>query len=149
MATVERREILDMLAQGKISAAEAAELLNQAKAETPPDPPKPPQPAVSESPPAPEKTPEKQPEPAAPAASKSHGWFRVHVQHLDTGKNKVTVNIPLPLLKFGLKIGRRFTPELDDLDLDELEQLIEETTDGLLVDVRDEDDNEHVRIFID
>lgn len=151
MSTTNRKEILDLLAGGKISAEEASELLSTLSAapETP-EPPEPPEKPLKveiadafEEPFAP--TPEK------PQPLKKNGlrWFHVNVRNLETGKSKVTVNIPLPLVNFGLKVGRHFSPELDGLDWDELSGLLQETGQGVLVDVQDEESNEHVRVYID
>lgn len=130
-----RQEILDLLAKGKITADEAAEMLNAVQSETADYPP-----AV-----------EKQTDPAAePTTSgKQPSWFRVRVRNLETGQNKVSVNIPLPMLKFGLKLGRYFSPELDGMDFNELTGLMAEMGTGMLVDVQDEEDNEHVQVFVD
>lgn len=132
MTTASRKEILELLAQGKISAAEAADMLN---AVTPPAPPEAPKP------------------PAAPKVPKMNGkrpkWFKVRVSNMDTGKNKVTVNIPVGMLKFGLKMGGRFAPELDGMDFDELQSMIAEGGEGVLVEVQDEESNEHVQIYLD
>lgn len=150
MSTVSRQEILDLLAAGKINAAEAAELLNN----------------TSDSAEMPEKEEvlkaelDREPEikivdPMAEVASlkRSQGgngrWFRVRVKNLQTGKNKVSVNIPMPMVKFGLKIGRQFSPELNDLNLDEMYAAMGEVENGMIVDVQDEESNEHVQVFID
>ena len=68
-------------------------------------------------------------------------WFRVRVKKLDNGKSKVSVNIPLGLVKFGLSIANRFSPELDGVDLDELNEMLQNDEAGILVDVRDEESN--------
>jgi hypothetical protein len=72
----------------------------------------------------------------------------VRVKNLESGKNKVSVNIPLPMVKFGLKIGRQFSPELNELDLDEMIAALDEGESGMIVDVQDEESNEHVQVFI-
>ena len=147
MSTVSRKEILNLLAAGKINAVEAAELLNAASEET----------AV----PVKEEVlkaelavePEiKIVDPMLPTKSSngSRGrWFRVRVKNLETGKNKVSVNIPMPMVKFGLKIGRQFSPELNDMNLDEMVSAMGEVENGMIVDVQDEESNEHVQVFID
>jgi hypothetical protein len=53
------------------------------------------------------------------------------------------------MLKLGLKIGGRFAPELQDLDWKELDSLMRDLQTGLLVEVQDEESNEHVRVFIE
>lgn len=51
-------------------------------------------------------------------------------------------------MKVGLKIGRQFSPELNDLNLDEMVAVMGEVENGMIVDVQDEDSNEHVQVFI-
>jgi hypothetical protein len=134
-----KKEILDKLAAGEISAADAAQLLNQPEetAETPKAAP------VSAPAPQPERVPQKVSEGQGPS------WFRVQVVNTETGKNKVSVNIPIRVLRLGLKIGGRFAPELKDLNWNELESLMQDLQTGLLVEVQDEENNEHVRVFIE
>ena len=147
MSTVSREEILNLLAAGKINAAEAAELLNNASTE----------PAITDK----EELLKAEfdveqdikivdPMPTKKPSNGSNGrWFRVRVKNLETGKNKVSVNIPMPMVKFGLKIGRQFSPDLNELDLDEMYAAIGESEQGMIVDVQDEESNEHVQVFID
>ena len=52
-------------------------------------------------------------------------------------------------MRFGLGIGRRFSPELTDLDLDELNDAIGEAEAGMIVQVQDEEDGEEVLIYVD
>jgi hypothetical protein len=144
MSTTDRKEILDLLAGGKISASEAAELLSSLSAgpEAPEKPLK--VELLDEAPEAPEM-------PMKPNPPQKNGlrWFHVKVRDLETGKSKVTVNIPLPMVKFGLKVGRHFSPELDGLDWDDLNGMMQETGQGILVDVEDAESNEHVQVYID
>ncbi len=134
MTSVERKEILELLAKGKISAHEAADLLSS--------------PAASEAVKV----------VVAPTESealklkengRSPSWLHVRVKDLKTGRNKVSVNIPLGMLQIGLKIGRRFSPELGDLDWNEINGLMQEMESGILVDVQDEEDGEHVQVYVD
>ena len=146
MSTVSRQEILNLLAAGKINAAEAAELLNNASTE----------PEVTDKEELLKAEFDVEPEikivdpmPKKPGNGSGGRWFRVRVKNLETGKNKVSVNIPMPMVKFGLKIGRQFSPELNELDLDEMYAAIGETEQGMIVDVQDEESNKHVQVFID
>lgn len=132
-----RKEILDLLANGKISADEAAELLTQTPADAAPPPAQPLKPTAVKA----------APEPIA--TGKKPTWFRVRVRDLETGQNKVTVNIPLRMLNFGLKLGRHFSPELEGMDYDELTGMVSEMGAGMLVEVQDEEDNEHVQVYVE
>ena len=75
--------------------------------------------------------------------------MHIRVKDMETGKNKVSVNIPMGILRFGLGIGRRFSPELADLDMDELNSAIGEAEAGIIVQVQDEEDGEEVLIYVD
>ena len=139
----EQQEILELLAKGKISADEAAELLSNLSGK------------AEKIDPAPEKEPEPVTvEETATPIEKKNGkqpsWFKVRVRNLETGKNKVTVNIPLRMVDFGLKLGRRFAPELDGLDYSELSGMMKSMDGaGVLVEVEDEESNEHVQVFVE
>lgn len=140
-----RREILDLLAGGKISAAEAAELLSGVSAEAA---------ASEEAVEKPLKVEFADEEVMAEAAKgpekkKKLRWLHIRVGDLETGKSKVTVNLPLPLVRFGYHLGQRFSPELQGMDWADLDQAIRENEPHVLVDVRDEEDNEHVQIYVD
>ncbi len=128
------------MSQGKISAAEAAEMLSTPAAET----------AV----PAKEQVIEIEEETAVPekepaTAGSTPSWFKVRVRNLDTGKNKVSVNIPIRMFKFGLKIGRKFTDELDDLNWNEIDGMMKNMQTGMIVEVQDEESNEHVQVYFE
>jgi polyhydroxyalkanoate synthesis regulator phasin len=139
----EQQEILELLAKGKISADEAAELLGNLSEK------------AKQSEPAPEKEPEpvaaeKSTTPSKEFSEKQPSWFKVRVRNLETGKNKVTVNIPLRMVDFGLKLGRRFAPELDGLDYGDLTGMMKSMDGaGVLVEVEDEESNEHVQVFVE
>ncbi len=77
-------------------------------------------------------------------------WLKIRVRDLNTDRNKVSVTIPLGFISFGLGIARRFGADLDDsVNIDEMWQMIRNGERGVLVDVEDEEDNEHVQIYLD
>jgi hypothetical protein len=86
---------------------------------------------------------------AAPARTGSARWFRVRVTNLETGRTKVNVNLPLSLVKVGLRMGAHFAPEVENLDWDELMGTIQEGAAGKLVEVEDVEDGEKVEVFVD
>lgn len=133
----ERRDILEMVADGKMSAAEASTLLSGEPVEDT---------VLKEGSQEFETT--EYPEAVLKKSSIPPRWFHVHVSDTKTGKSKVRVNIPLRLVKYGLAIGGRFAPEIADLDLDELSAMMESEK-GLLVDVHDDEDGERVLVFLD
>jgi hypothetical protein len=117
----ERARILQMISQGKITAEEGVRLLN----------------ALREASPAP-------PSPAGAAR-----WFRVRVIDMATGRVKVNVNLPLSLVKAGMKMGARFSPEMDELNWEELAAAIQEGASGKIVDVEDQDGGEKVEVYVE
>lgn len=139
MSKPSRIEILELLSNGKITAAEAADLLSDTAA-----------PATEKTAPQPEKAAAPAPPPASVGETgKEPSWFRVRVANLETGKNRVSVNIPVHMMKFGLKIGKRFSPEIENLDWNELTDMVQDMKSGMLVDVQDADSNEHVQVYLD
>ena len=126
MATTEERiKILNMIREGKISAEEGAKLLS----------------ALSSS----------QKESRKPVSRPAGGprWFRVRVTDMMTGKNKVSVSIPLGLMEWGIQIGAQFAPEVGNIDMEQLSEMLHSGIEGKIVDVIDEEDGEHVEIFIE
>ena len=144
-----RKEILEMLSQGQIDVERATELLAQAPASPAPEPP--PAPETAEPPqPPPVPSPAPPPAPPRPAAPGKPRWLHIEVNELDSGRNRVRVNVPLGLMRFGIKIGARFTNELERDVVDEMLQALDgEEIGGTLVEVEDVEDNERVHIYVD
>ena len=135
MATTEERmRILKMVADGKISADDAAKLLvalDEGRNAGPRPPKMPPSPGFSAN---------RQGEPR---------WFRVRVSDARTGKQKVSVNIPVSLVTVGMKFGARFAPELNGFALTQVMEAIRSGQMGKIVDVHDDSDGERVEIFVE
>ena len=126
MATTEERlQILKMIEDGKISAADGADLLRA-------------QDQDSRGPAA---------EPLKGASSPR--WFRVRVTDTVSGRHKVNVNIPMGLVNVGIKMGARFAPEVEGVNYNELMEAIRSGQQGKILDVTDEEDGERVEIFVE
>ena len=124
MATNEERlKILKMIDEGKITAEEGAKLLA----------------TLSES----RKNIRKPPGPRSYGGAR---WLKVRVTDTITGKAKATVNLPLGLVDAGLNIASKYAPEVA---FDELVEAINAGAEGKIIDVYDEEDGEHVEIFIE
>jgi hypothetical protein len=119
----ERLKILDMIQSGHISAEEGAKLLAALKAS-------------------------QQKESTAGDSSQPR-WFRLRVTDLRTGKQKVSMNIPMALVNVGIKMGARFVPESEDIDYDHIAQALRTGQQGKILEVEDEDDQERVEIFFE
>ena len=120
MNNTERMQVLQMVEEGQVSIEDAIGMMS-----------------------SPEKL------SALPKPSNENRWLRVRVTDLETGKRKVSVNVPLKLMKWGMKIGARFTPELEGMDLDDLLADLDQYTSGTLVEVEDDSDGQRVEVFIE
>ena len=152
MATAqERHKILEMVAAGQLGAGEAAQLLSGPQAHGV-EPPAEPAPPGVEAPPkleAPAGARDPVAEKAAGSSAGGPRWLKIRVGDLESGQRKVSVNIPLGLMKFGLQVGRGFAPGLRDVDWEGLSATLAEGEGGLLVDVQDEEDGERVQIYVE
>ena len=122
----ERLKILNMIAEGKISAEEGAQLLKALQM------------ASSKG----------------TASSGSNGvaeprYLRVRVTSATSGQVKANINIPMSLINVGLRMGARFAPDLEGLDFEEVMDAIRHGQRGKIIDVEDEDDGERVEIFVE
>jgi hypothetical protein len=123
MATNEERmKILKMIDEGKISAEEGAKLLA----------------ALTEGRKSGRKT--------TLRSATGARWLRVRVTDTVTGKPKATVNLPLGLVDAGLNIASQYAP---GIAFEELIEAINAGAEGKIIDVLDEEDGEHVEIFIE
>jgi hypothetical protein len=124
MATTEERmKILKMIEEGKLSAQEGAKLLS----------------ALSSA---------NRPLSGGLSASGAK-WLRVRVTDVGTGRSKATVQIPISLLDAGMKIGAHFAPEIDGVNMDQLMEALRSGMTGKIIDVIDDEDGEHVEIFVE
>ncbi len=129
----ERMKILQLLQEGKISADQAARLLEALEN-------------------APRGAPKNVPPPVPPVPPTTPGggrWLRVRVTDTDSGKTRVNIRLPLNLVSSGIRMGMRFAPEVDGLDVNELMSFVQSGEIGQIVDVYDEEDGEHVEVFIE
>jgi len=121
----ERMKILKMINEDKITADEGAKLLT----------------ALSQRS---EKT---RSEPSRKLASQ---MLRVRVTDMQSGRAKVNVNLPMRLVDAGLNIAAQFTPEMqNDQMMGAVKKALTEEMTGKIVDIIDEEDGEHVEIFIE
>lgn len=126
MASVEERmKILKMIEEGKITAEEGARLLR----------------ALSEGRAAGEPTPSR--------AAGAGRMLRIRVTDVASGRSKASVQIPLALVDAGMKIGAHFAPEVEGVDMSNVMEALRSGMVGKIIDVMDEEDGEHVEIFVE
>ncbi|MBE7534292.1 MAG: hypothetical protein OZ914_08495 [Anaerolineaceae bacterium] len=120
-STEERMKILKMIEEGKLSAEEGTKLLAALSAKRPLSP-------------------------RAPGGAKS---LRIRVTDTRTGRSKASVQIPLALVDAGLKIGAHFAPEVEGVDMSSVMEALRLGMTGKIIDVTDEEDGEHVEIYVE
>lgn len=130
-STEERMRILMMIQEGKVSAAEGARLIEALE-------------EISDGPTSPVP-----PSSIGVSIGKKPRYLRVLVTDTDTGKTRVNVRLPVSLINSGLKMGARFAPEIEGLDLEDLNAWMNSGEIGQIVDIFDEDDGEHVEVFLE
>jgi len=75
--------------------------------------------------------------------------FRVLITDTQTGKTRTSVTLPLSLVKWGLKVGTQYHREINGVDFDEIGDILASGAEGKIIEVIDEEDGEHVQIFVD
>lgn len=140
----ERLRILRLVEDGRISASEGISLLNALNGERKQNT------SVIHSA---EELPHAEIKVAAASddiSSTSAGprWFKVRVTDIETGRAKTSVTLPLRLVDWGLRIGARYAPDTE-IDMAEVGEMLRMGIEGKLIDVLDEEDGEHVEIFIE
>jgi hypothetical protein len=123
----ERMKILKMIEEGKISADEGSKLLS-ALSGARRGIPTPPRPA---------------------GIGGAARWLRIRVTDVRTGRSKASVQIPLALVDAGMKIGAHFAPEVEGVDMSNVMDALRMGVTGKIIDVVDEEDGEHVEIFVE
>jgi hypothetical protein len=130
MATVEERmKILKMVEDGKVSAEDGAKLLA----------------ALDDS----RKAPPRPMGAPAPGNTAGNRWLRIRVTDTKSGRSKVNVNIPMGLVNVGLKMGAKFAPDMDGIDVQQITDAINSGMTGKIIDVMDEEDGEQVEIYVE
>ena len=116
----ERSEVLRLIEEGKITVAEGIQRL------------------TARRPPA-----------SLPLSHTDKRWLRIHVIDLKSNRPRVNVNVPLRWLDAGLRIGRNFAPELDQIDWDKMLAPAQDNPTIQLLEVEDLEDNHHIEIVVE
>ncbi len=86
---------------------------------------------------------------AESAGIKSPRWVNIHVTDMNTGKARVNVRLPVGVVTAGIKMGARFAPEVEGLNSEVLMEMINTGQTGMVADICDKDDCEHVEVFLE
>ncbi|MCC6501176.1 MAG: hypothetical protein IT313_13000 [Anaerolineales bacterium] len=123
-STEERMKILKMIEEGKLSAEEGTKLLSALSVKRPLSP-------------------------RAPGMPGGAKWLRIRVTDTRSGRSKASVQIPLALVDAGLKIGAHFAPEVEGVDMSNVMEALRSGMTGKIIDVTDDEDGEHVEIYVE
>ena len=121
----ERMKILKMIEEGKLSAEEGTKLLAALSDKRMPTPPR------------------------SPGMAGGPRWLRIRVTDIRSGRSKASVQIPLALVDAGMKIGAHFAPEVQGVDMTNVMDAVRSVMTGKIIDVTDEEDGEHVEIYVE
>src|SRR3972149_561881 len=121
----ERMKILKMIEEGKLSAWEGTKWLSALREIRTPTPPR---------------------GPGLPGAPR---WLRIRVTDVRSGRSKASVQIPLALVDAGMKNGAHLAPEVEGVDMSNVMEALRSGVTGKIIDVTDEDDGEHVEIYVE
>jgi hypothetical protein len=129
-STEERMRILMMIQEGKISAAEGARLIEALDDLSEPSPPS-------------------MPSTTGGSTGKKPKYLRVMITDTDTGKARVNVRLPVSLINSGMRMGARFAPEIEGLEMEDLNAWLNSGEVGQIVDIFDDQDGEHIEVFLE
>ncbi len=128
----ERKRILRMVAEGKLTPEEADELL-----------------AALESQERGEEREVSYSYEFKAGTSRRPRWLRVQVTDTRTGKTRVNVNVPFKLVELGSKLGGRWVGDIGGVSIDEILAAVAEGENGKIVEVEDEESGEHVVVYVE
>jgi len=124
----EKMMILKMLQEGKISANEAAILLESLDSGSK----------------------KKEDKKQSDESRKTEGKFlRVSITETTTEKSRANIRMPLSVMGIGMRFGAHFAPQIDGVESEQLMDAIRNGQVGKIIDVFDDDDGEHVEIYIE
>lgn len=124
----ERLKILKLIEENKITPEEGIRLLQALEKITP--------------------VAEKKAAPAEGMRSRPR-WLRVRITDLRSGKVRVNIRLPVTVLSTGMKLGARFSPEIGEVEMGQIMDAIQSGEIGQIVDVYDEEDQEHIEVGLE
>jgi len=129
----DRLSILRMIEEHEITAEQGAQwLATGSRPQTVPDPT--PAPAVTDS-------------NIFPKAGKGR-FLRVMITDKSSGKLRTSVTVPVSLVKWGLQFATNVEVNNNKINMEELSEILM-AEDGKIVEVDDEEDGEHVLVYIE
>lgn len=120
----DRLRVLQMIQEGKISAAEGARMLADEPCQEP------------------------------GCEAKSDGsvtprWIRVLVTDTNSGRTRVNVRLPVNLMSTGVKMGAHLSADMQELNMQQINDFVKRGVTGQVMEVVDDDDGERVVIYLE
>lgn len=121
----EKMMILKMLEEGKISAKEAAKLLESLESG------------------------QKEKKITRSRTENQGKFIRVKVTEAGTEKSRANIRVPINLLRVASKFGGNFNLDINGVTMDEIQESINDGLFGKIVDIYDDKEGERVEVFIE
>ena len=126
MTTLEEKfKVLKMVEEGRITAEEAGKLLDVLEKSSTENPA------------------------ASDGSSRPGRWLKIKVTDITTEKTRVNIRLPISLISSGIKLGMKFAPEAEGIDAGKVMDAIRNGGMGKIVDAIDDNDHEHVEIWVE
>jgi len=76
-------------------------------------------------------------------------FFRIRITDKDSNHTRVNVRLPLGMVNASLRMGMHFAPEVEGLDPAKLAEALNSGRTGRIMEIFDDEENEHVEIYIE
>lgn len=83
------------------------------------------------------------------AVTTSARWLRVVITDVKSGKTRVNVRLPVAVLNTGIKMGARFSTDIGQIEMLQVMDAIRSGATGKVLDVIDDEDEEHIQIILE
>jgi len=81
--------------------------------------------------------------------NRSSQTLRIRVTHIDTGHVQADYNVPVHLVDIGCQMGARFVPDVDGLNINQVLELVNDSTGGKIAEVVDNAKQERVEVILE
>ncbi len=76
-------------------------------------------------------------------------WFIVRITELDTGKERISIRLPIDLVSVGARLGARYVPDGARFDLEHVLEQARAGHLGRVFDATDDAEREYIEIFVE
>jgi len=76
-------------------------------------------------------------------------WFIVRIADLDTGKERISIRLPIDLVSVGAKLGARYVPDDARFDLNHVLEQARAGHLGRVYEMTDDTEREYIEVFVE